>query len=79
MEAAATPLAMRLAEQVICAKSDSGTLHRRWRFIQDAAKAALPACELLEGMREGCGIEIRPQAVNEMQLRIGALPEEEVA
>src|ERR1700722_18522317 len=44
-----------------------------------AAEAALPARQLSEGVRESCGIEIRPQAVNEVQLRIGALPQQKVA
>src|ERR1700722_3941979 len=49
------------------------------RRLDDAAEAALPARELSEGVRESCGIEIRPQAVNEVQLRIGALPQQKVA
>src|SRR5580704_2155019 len=49
------------------------------RRLDDAAEAALPARELSEGVRESCGIEIRPQAVNEVQLGIGALPQEKIA
>ncbi len=49
------------------------------RRLGDAAEAALPARELIKRTRESCGIEIRPQAVNEVQFGIGAHPQQKIA
>src|ERR1041384_6326288 len=62
---------------------------RRWTHgVTDASassgfgnrsETALPGAELLEGGRQLRGPEFRPHALGEMQLRVGAFPEEEVA
>src|SRR5882762_4926402 len=43
------------------------------------SEAALPGAELLEGARQLRGPEFRPHALGEMQLRVRAFPEEEIA
>ena len=54
------------------------TFHRR-RLIRDAPEAALAAREVLKRPRESCRIEVRPQAVDEVQLGVGAFPQQKIA
>ena len=45
----------------------------------NSAKSPLPLTILLERVLEGLVVEIRPQTVDEIKLRVRALPQQEVA
>src|SRR5258708_1028507 len=51
----------------------------RDRGFGNPAKSPIPLAILGERLCEGIFVEIGPEAVDEMQLRVGAFPEQEVA
>jgi hypothetical protein len=51
----------------------------RSALLAGQAEAALAAVEVLECRIEGCRVEIRPELVGEIQLRVGQIPQQKVA
>src|SRR5579862_7187681 len=76
-EAARAEMFCGLTEKLFRAKFGSDAF--RFIAVADAAVAAIALLEFDEGLEEPGAIEIRPQGIGDENLRVGNLPEQEVA